>query len=85
MQRHILITYEISKLEQKDKMQLIRKLNGYDSIRKGRIERKDGLIDDIKGFRFGTNTIVIPYDKKQDIEKFFKEFNVGIKSLAIKF
>jgi hypothetical protein len=85
MQKYILITYEISKLEQKDKMQLIRKLNGYDSIKQGKIERKHGMLDEMKGFRFGTNTIVVSYGKKDDIERFFKQHKVGIKSLIINF
>jgi hypothetical protein len=72
-------------LEQKDKMQLIRKLNGYDSIKQGKIERKQGMLDQMKGFKFGTNTIIIPYDRKQDIELFFKKYKTGIKSLIINF
>jgi hypothetical protein len=85
MQKYLLITYEISGLEQNDKMNFIRKLNGYDSIKKGKVERKPGFLDETKGFRFGTNTIIIPYDKKEDIEKFFKQHKVGIKSLIINF
>jgi hypothetical protein len=85
MQKYLLITYEISKLEQKVKMQLIRKLNGYDSIKQGKVERKQGILDEMKGFRFGTNTIIVQYNKKEDIERFFKQYKVGIKSLIINF
>jgi len=83
MQKYLLITYEISKLEQKAKMQFIRKMSGYDSIKKGKIERKPGMLQDLNGFKFGTNTAIIPYEKKERAEQIFRDFKIDMKTLII--
>ena len=83
MDRYAIITYDISKLEQKKKMQLIRKLQGYDTIKKGEVVKRQGALQELEGFKFGINTILIPQKNKEKIDLIFNEYRVGTKSLKI--
>jgi len=84
MEKYIIFTYDISGLEQKLKMKFIRRLSGYDSIKKGKVERKPGMLQELNGFKFGINTIIVPYHNEEKTAKIFKEFKVDTKSLVIK-
>lgn len=82
--KYIIITYNISRLEQKKKMQFIRKLQGYDSIKKGKIERKHGILEELHGFKFGTNTMIVPFANKEKIGDFFRKFKINTRSLQVR-
>lgn len=84
MDKFVIFTYNISRLKQKDKMGFIRKLQGYDSIKAGKVERKPGLLHKVNGFKFGINTIVVPLHNKEDVAGLFKEFKINIKSLVVR-
>lgn len=84
MDKFVIFTYNISKLKQNDKMRFIRKLRGYDSIRAGKIERKNGLLHDVNGFKFGVNTIIVPLGNREKIAGLFKDFKINTKSLVVR-
>lgn len=84
MDKFVMFTYEISRLKQKDKMRFIRKLQGYDSVKAGKVEKKPGTLADVDGFKFGINTVVIPLKNRKRIAELFKEFKINTKSLVIR-
>jgi predicted nucleotidyltransferase len=59
MKPKLIITYDISKLDQKDKMSFLRKLYGYTTRTEEKEYSQKGIIDEIESEKLGTNTLII--------------------------
>lgn len=76
---YLIYTFQISSLSQKVKAKFNRQL--YEQKRKG-YEYK-GLLNEIGGKKLSSGCIIVPYLQKENIEKFFKKFNVRFKQLKV--
>lgn len=76
---YLIYTFQISSLSQKEKVKFNRQL--YEQKRKG-YEYK-GLLNETGGKKLSSGCIIVPYLQKENIEKFFKKFNVRFKQLKV--
>jgi len=77
-----LIKYNISKLKQHDKMNVIRALSGY-KLKKGKkIYNKQGILQDFNAEKI-TNAIIVNIKNYPDIIKLFKENKVPISIRSV--
>ena len=70
-----LIVYDLSMLEQRDKMKILYKLYGKRKL------GKYGLLEMLGGRKLGDGCIIIPAENLKPILEIFKQFNVKIKIL----
>lgn len=76
LQHQILVSYEISKLSQKQKMSFLRKLYGYVSKKGSKNYVHKGLIDEIHGEKVGPNNLIINADELIRLKSLFKEYKI---------
>ena len=76
---YLIYSFQISSLPQKDKARFNRQL--YEQIRKG--YKYKGLLQEIGGQKLSAGCVMIPYEQKEKIEKFFKKFKVKFEQLKV--
>ncbi len=76
---YLIYSFQINSLVQKDKAKFNRQL--YGQKRKG-YEYK-GLLQEVGGEKLSLGCIMIPYEHKEKIEKFFKRFRVKFAQLKV--
>ncbi len=76
---YLIYTFQISSLPQKDKVRFNRQF--YEQTRKG--YKYKGLLQAIGGQKLSAGCVMIPYEQKEKIEKFFKKFKVKFLSICI--
>ena len=76
LENKYLITYSIKDLNTKEKMKIIRILNGYITVKNGKKYKTDGLIRKTNSLRVGTNTIIVSHLNQPYFKKIFKENKV---------
>jgi predicted nucleotidyltransferase len=75
----LIYSFQISSLAQKDKARFNRQL--YEQTRKDYKYR--GLLQEIGGQKLSAGCVMIPYEQKERIEKFFKKFKIKFDQLKI--
>ena len=76
---YLIYSFQISSLPQKDKAKFNRQL--YEQTKKD--YKYKGLLQEIGGQKLSAGCIMIPYEQKEKIEKFFKKFKVKFKQLKV--
>ena len=76
---YLIYSFQISSLAQKDKVRFNRQL--YEQIKKG--YKYKGLLQEIGGQKISAGCVMIPYEQKEKIEKFFKKFKVKFEQLKV--
>lgn len=76
---YLIYSFQISSLPQKEKARFNRQL--YEQTRK-RYKYK-GLLQEIGGQKLSAGCVIIPYEQKEKIEKFFKKFKVKFEQLKV--
>ena len=76
---YLIYSFQISSLPQKDKARFNRQL--YEQTRKG--YKYKGLLQEIGGQKLSAGCVMIPYEQKKKIEKFFKKFKVKFEQLKV--
>jgi predicted nucleotidyltransferase len=76
---YLIYSFQISSLPQKDKVRFNRQL--YEQTRKG--YKYKGLLQEIGGQKLSAGCVMIPYEQKEKIEKFFKKFKVKFEELKV--
>ncbi|MCL5073445.1 MAG: nucleotidyltransferase domain-containing protein [Actinobacteria bacterium] len=76
---YMIYSFQISGLVQKDKVRFNRQL--YEQIKKG--YKYKGLLQEIGGQKISAGCVMIPYEQKGKIEKFFKKFKVKFEQLKV--
>ena len=76
---YLIYSFQISSLPQKDKVRFNRQL--YEQKRKG--YKYKGLLQEIGGQKLSAGCVMIPYEQKKKIEKFFKKFKVKFEQLKV--
>jgi predicted nucleotidyltransferase len=76
---YLIYSFQISSLLQKEKARFNRQL--YEQTRKE--YKYKGLLQEIGGQRLSAGCVMIPYEQKEKIEKFFKKFKVKFEQLKV--
>jgi predicted nucleotidyltransferase len=76
---YLIYSFQISSLAQKDKVRFNRQL--YEQIKKG--YKYEGLLQEIGGQKLSAGCVMIPYEQKEKIKKFFKKFKVKFEQLKV--
>ena len=76
---YLIYSFQISSLLQKEKVRFNRKL--YEQTRKE--YKYKGLLQEISGQKLSAGCVMIPYEQKEKIERFFKKFKVKFEQLKV--
>jgi len=76
---YLIYSFQISSLPQKEKARFNRQL--YEQTRKE--YKYKGLLQEISGQKLSAGCVMIPYEQKEKIEKFFKKFKVKFAQLKV--
>jgi len=76
---YLIYSFQISSLPQKDKARFNRQL--YEQKRKG--YKYKGLLQEIGGQKLSAGCVMMPYEQKKKVEKFFKKFKVKFEQLKV--
>ena len=74
----VLIEYNISKLKQKDKMNIIREVYGYKNKKNGKVYEHKGIIDECNGEKVA-NGIILQAENYKKVLDFLRKNNIPIK------
>lgn len=74
----VLIEYELSKLKQKDKMKILRKLYGYTLKKRKKVYIQEGIVKEVKAEKLA-NVIVVDIEHHKKIVSFLQEKKIPIK------
>lgn len=76
LEHQVLISYSFGNLLQKKKMAFLRKLAGYTIKKQGKEYVQKGLIDEIKGERISSPSLIIKAEELIKIKKILKEYKI---------
>jgi len=76
---YLIYSFQISSLLQKEKARFNRQL--YEQTREG--YNYKGLLQEIGGQKLSAGCVMMPYEQKDKIEKFFKKFKVKFEQLKV--
>lgn len=82
LKHHILLTYHIKKLSQKDKVKFLRLLNGYKEQKK-KLYKHEGILQELNIKRVGTNTLLTDITNYPKLQSFFQENNIKTETIEI--
>ena len=75
----MLILYTLRYLPQKEKVKVLRELNGYKEKKQGKEYEHNGLVQKTKAEKLGSNVILIPISSFAEFQNFFSKNNIGIR------
>ena len=78
-EHYIIISYNLVKSEEKEKVRISRKLYGYSAVKNDKTYIQKGMIEKLGGSRLGKGTIIIPAEFSRDIEKILNVKGVEIR------
>ena len=79
LKHHVLISYTLKFLSQKDKVSVLRKLQGYQETKNGKLYDHSGLLQEFDGKKLGANVILVPVNSFATFQNFFQEYNIQIE------
>ena len=71
-----MVKYDLSSLEQKKKMAVIRELFGYEKRMNGKIYKKDGVIKESGGRKLKNRIFIVPKERTKDVLDYLKKMKV---------
>ena len=75
----MLVFYTLKYLPQKEKVKVLRELNGYKEKKQGKEYEHNGLVQKTKAEKLGSNVILIPISSFAEFQNFFSKNNIGIR------
>ena len=79
LKHYMLIFYTLKYLPQKDKVKVLRELQGYKEKKHGKQYEHLGLVQKLDGKKLGSNVILIPISNFVSVQNFFSKYNVNIE------
>ena len=76
LRHYSMFSYDISKLDNKKKVLILRKLFGYSQRRNSKTYRTEGYLKEIGGMRIGRNCLLVMPEKSRNLQKFFTSFRI---------
>jgi len=86
LKHNMLIFYALKYLPQKDKVKVLRKLQGYKEKKHGKVYEHQGLVHKLDGQKLGSNVILVPINNFAEMQNFFgkNEIKTEVKEVWIK-
>ena len=75
----MLVFYTLKYLPQKEKVKVLRELQGYNEKKHGKEYSHDGLVQKLDSQKLGSNVILVPMNKFVEFQNFFSKNNVNIE------
>ncbi len=75
----MLIFYTLKYLPQKEKVRVLRELNGYREKKQGKLYEHKGLAQSLNAEKLGSNVILVSIGNFAQLQNFFSRNQVGIK------
>ena len=75
----MLIFYTLKYIPQKEKVKVLRDLNGYKEKKHGKEYHHSGLVQKAYAEKLGSNVILVPIGSFADFQNFFSKNNIGIR------
>lgn len=79
LRQHMLIFYALKYLPQKEKVKVLRELQGYNEKKFGKTYEHDGLVQKLNAQKLGSNVILTPINKFTQFQNFFSKNNVKVE------
>ncbi|MCK4429018.1 MAG: nucleotidyltransferase domain-containing protein [Candidatus Aenigmarchaeota archaeon] len=79
LKQSIIFSFQVSSLEPKDKVKVIRLLYGYKSKKKQKEYKHRGILEEVDGFKLNRGAIAAPLESYQKIYDFFRKNKVKFK------
>ena len=82
----MLILYTLKSLSQKEKVKVLRRLQGYREKKKGKVYEHKGLVQKFEAEKLGSNVILVPINNFSEFQNFFSENNIkiGVREVWVK-
>lgn len=78
--RHcMLILYTIKHLPQKEKVKVLRELQGYSERKNKKLYEHKGLVQRLEAEKLGSNVVLVLIDKFTEFQNFFSKNNIKIE------
>ena len=79
LNHHMLILYTLKSLPQKEKVRVLRELNGYSEKKQGKTYEHKGLVQKLEAEKLGSNVILVSINNFAEFQNFFSKNNVKIE------
>jgi len=79
LKHNILIFYTLKSLSQKDKVKVLRGLQGYKEKKSGKLYVHEGLVQKLNSEKLGSNVILVPIENYVEFQNFFSKNNINIE------
>ena len=79
LKHYMLIFYTLKYLPQKEKVKVLRELQGYNESKHGKQYEHKGLVQEFNAEKLGSNVILVPVNNFVEFQNFFSKNNVSIK------
>ena len=80
---YALFSYSLKSLQPKDKVKVIRELFGYKDKKKSKTYYHKGLVEELRGRKFGANVILIPREHALTISNYFGARQLKVEILEV--
>ena len=82
----MLILYTLKSLPQKDKVRVLRGLQGYSEKKQGKLYEHKGLVQKFEAEKLGSNVILVTINTFSEFQNFFSENNIkiGVREVWVK-
>ena len=79
LKHYMLIFYTLKYLPQKEKVKVLRELQGYSERKYGKKYEHKGLVQKLNAQKLGSNVILVPMQSFVEFQNFFSKNNVNIE------
>jgi hypothetical protein len=79
LKQYVLIFYTLKYLPQKEKVKVLRELQGYNEKKYGKLYEHHGLVQKLDAEKLGSNVILAPINNFTKFQNFFSKNNVKVE------
>lgn len=80
---HALFHFSLKNLKRKDKMKFLRRMFGYNNVKKGKVYWHKGSLEKYQGIKLGPNSVLFPLKEVENAKSIFKPFKIKTKIMEI--
>ena len=79
LKHYMLIFYTLKLLPQKEKVKVLRELQGYKEKKHGKEYSHNGLVQKLDSQKLGSNVILVPINNYVEFQNFFSKNNIKVE------
>tara|TARA_Y100000310_G_scaffold218786_1_gene220114 strand:- start:294 stop:569 length:276 start_codon:yes stop_codon:yes gene_type:complete len=79
LKQYMLVFYTLKFLPQKEKVKVLRELQGYNEKKHGKEYSHQGLVQKLDSQKLGSNVILVPIHKYVEFQNFFSKNNIKVE------